>query len=296
MRRYILSVIIAGSFLPGNGQELYIMTEPASNMPAHSLGIRLTGRFMPMQYDNKTGYRIEPEIMFGINKHLMVHAAFYASNMFKEKFRPEGGSIYAKYRFLSTDGLHTHFRMAAFGKLSYIDNPPYIMHTVRHDMGGGIIHEEAQPVYSNEPDPDGNHSGIAGGIVATQLLHKLAISGSASYINRQRNTRYEKVPGLNNNAINYSLSAGYLLFPRAYKNYRQTNVNLYAEFLGSSGLDIRGNYIDIAPGIQFILNSISRIDIAWRTQLAGTMSRYNTTTWLLRYEYDFLNTFSKHKK
>ena len=47
--------------------------------------------------------------------------------------------------------------------------------------------------------------------------------------------------------MNYSLSAGYLLFPETYKNYRQTNVNLYLEFLGAMSLDQKDYYIDASP-------------------------------------------------
>jgi hypothetical protein len=31
----------------------------------------------------------------------------------------EGGSFYAEYRFLSHDRLHNHFRMAAYGRISF---------------------------------------------------------------------------------------------------------------------------------------------------------------------------------
>lgn len=245
-----------------------------------------------MQHDNKYSYRIEPEVMVGINKNLMVHAAVYASDMFRQKFRFEGGSAYGKYRFLSLDDVHSHFRMAAFGKISLINNPPGITTTIQH-TSGGTVHEEKMEWYSDEIDLDGNHSGWSGGLIATQLVHKLAVSATASYANRWKNIGQEKIAGVNNSAVNYTLSAGYLLLPRNYKNYDQVNVNLYIEMLGSNGLDKKGHYIDAAPGIQFIFNSISRLDIGWRKQIAGNMTRFNTSSWLLRYEYNFLNLFNR---
>ena len=290
----ICSIILCLAFCVRlSAQELYIYTEPASNMPTRSMGARLTNKLMPMQHHDDYSYRVEPEVMIGVNKKLMLHAAVYASNMFQKKLRFEGGSAYAKYRFLSLDDVHSHFRMAAFGKISLINNPPVITTRVQHTTGDGTVHEEKMQWYSDELDLDGNHSGWSGGLIATQLIHKLAVSGTASYANRWKNIGHEKVAGINNNAVNYSLSAGYLLLPRHYKNYDQVNVNLYLELLGSTGMDTRGHYIDAAPGIQFIFNSISRLDIGWRKQLTGNMTRFNTSSWLLRYEYNFLNLFNR---
>lgn len=268
------------------------MTEPASNMPAKSFGVRLTNKLMPMQFDKSYSYRFEPEFMFGISKNFMLHANLYASNMFTKKFVFEGGSVYGKYRFLSVDRLHSHFRMTTFGKVSTIKNPAFISHTKRHYVNNQI-HEETYKIYSDEIELDGNNSGLSVGLVATQLLHKLAISGTAAYNNRWKNISFPATSGISNHMMRYSLSAGYLLLPRTYKNYRQTNLNLYAEFLAGSSLDKKGSFMDIAPGIQFIFNSISRIDIACRTRLTGSMSRLNTSSWLLRYEYNFLNALSK---
>lgn len=293
--RIIITIILSLNIYSASAQELYILTEPASNMPAHSFGVRLTNKLMPMPHDNSYSYRLEPELMFGLSKNFMIHGNLYASNMFGSKFKFEGGSVYGKYRFLSIDNLHSHFRMAASGKISAIKNPPFIAHTKQH-LINNQIHEETYRNYSDEIDLDGNNSGFNLGITATQLLHKLAISATVAYNNRWNNIDAPKVSGLNNNMMGYSLSAGYLLFPRSYKNYQQTNLNLYTEFLAGSTLDGKGAFVDIAPGIQLIFNSISRIDIAYRTQLTGNMSRFNTSSWLLRYEYYFLNALSKKQK
>jgi hypothetical protein len=94
-------------------------------------------------------------------------------------------------------------------------------------------------------------------------------------------------------ALQYSFSAGYLLFPKDYQSYGQTNLNLYAEFIGQSLLDKPGTYFDLAPAIQLILNSKARIDFSYRFQLGGNMSRFNERLWLLRFEYNFLQAFRK---
>ena len=78
-------------------QELYVNTEPASNMATGSIGFRLNSKIFEMKHDRKfNGYRIEPEIMFGLTRKTMVHIAGYGSNMFQNKFRAEGASLYGK--------------------------------------------------------------------------------------------------------------------------------------------------------------------------------------------------------
>jgi hypothetical protein len=94
-------------------------------------------------------------------------------------------------------------------------------------------------------------------------------------------------------AINYSFSAGYLLFPKEYTDYKQTNINIYTEFLGANTWDNKGCFLDIAPAIQFIIKSIARIDIGYRTQLTGNTQRLANSYFLARVEYNFLNAFSK---
>lgn len=259
------------------------MADPASNIPAKSMGIRITNKLMPRPYDNnRYGYRVLPEVMFGINKNFMLRGTVSAANMFQNGMQLEGGNVYAKYRFLSVDDLHSHFRMAAFGKVSLSNNP--------------LTMQDAHIYRSNEIDLDGNHSGANIGIVATQLVHKLAVSGTVAYTNRWNNTDIPDIPGVSRHAANYSLSAGYLLLPRVYKNYRQPNFNVYVDLLGANALDGKGYYLDVVPGIQFIFNSISRVDLAYRVQAAGNMERFNTSSWLLRYEYNFLNALMKKEK
>ncbi|ASZ14408.1 hypothetical protein KTO58_01795 [Chitinophaga pendula] len=280
--RYLLfsGLLLAG--MQVNAQELYVSSDPASNIAAHSLSIRLTNKFFRMEQERVTGMRFAPELMWGLNKKLMLRVTGYASNQMQASIRPEGASVYAKYRFLSQDELHSHFRMAAYVKGAVIDNP-YVPAAINGHSPAGYKNEDI--------DLEGMSSGVAGGVIATQLIHKLALSGTVGYNRFLNNTRHNLPDELSRNAVNYSLSAGYLLLPFKYKSYDQTNLNLYVEFLGKANTDRigRGHYVDIAPAIQFIFNSTTRLDVSYRTQLAGDMQRNIFNTFLVRLEHNIFN-------
>jgi hypothetical protein len=93
--------------------------------------------------------------------------------------------------------------------------------------------------------------------------------------------------------INYSLSAGYLLLPRKYSSYKQTNLNLYMEMLGSQTLDKKRYFVDLAPALQLIFNSTTKLNLGYRFQLDGNMHRMAQNSWLLSIETTFLNAFRK---
>jgi len=270
-----------------HAQELYVSTEPASNMPANSLGLRVTNRFFKMESEGVTGMRIEPELMWGISKKLMVHVAGLASNLMQPSIEWEGASIYAKYRFLSKDDVHSHFRMAAYVKGALINNP-FVPAMREHNR---------KPYINQELDLEGGASGVACGLIATQLLHKLALSATLGYNRFMNNTKDNRPDDMPGNAVNYSLSAGYLLLPRTYRSYEQTNLNLYVELLGKANTDAlsRSQYLDIAPAIQFIFNSVTRLDFSYRTQLFGDMTRNVFNTFTLRFEHNIFNISTKRK-
>jgi hypothetical protein len=281
-----------------SAQELYVFTEPASNMAAKSVGARLLYKQFKMTHDNKfSSYRIEPELMFGVNKNLMVHINGYASNMFQSNLKIEGASLYAKYRFFSKDDVHSHFRLAAYGKIAAVNNPTTLttsaLHAVDDGNGGVAYHDLIHTTINYEIDIDGTNSGIATGIIATKLVNKFAVSGSVGYLYRLNNLHDKREVIVPWRAVNYSISAGYLLLPKEYTSYKQTNVNLYTEFLGASTWDNKKYFIDIAPAVQFIINSIARVDLGYRTQLSGNTQRMANSSFLIKVEYNFLNAFSK---
>jgi hypothetical protein len=252
-------------------QELFVYTEPASNMPLGSLGIRVANMLMDEKNSSAYEYNLVPEIMWGVNKRLMLHADAFLSNRDKN-FSADGGSFYAKYRFLSTDKVHSHFRMAAYGRYSFNNSE----------------------IQQQEIDLYGHNSGWQTGVVVTQLLHKVAMSANLSYILAMDNGSNNKFPDAqSNNAVSYSLSFGKLMLPKEYVDYNQTNLNLMVELLGQTLGDKNGSYLDIAPSVQFIFKSQARLDIGYRKQLLSSMNREAPDGFLLRFEYLILNAFKK---
>ncbi len=250
-------------------QELFVMTEPASNMPAKSFGIRNMNAFM-FEADGKLNYHNMPEVMWGINKEWMVHAQGFISNRQDGGFETEGGSLYAKYRFFSKDDLKKHFRMALYGRYSF----------------------NRADIHQQEIETMGHNSGYEAGFIATQLLHKVAISSSISYERALDNKPNYKFPSTeSNSAINYTLSAGKLMLPKVYTSYKQVNMNLMLEFIGQRLNDNQKSFLDIAPSIQFIFNSQARVDIGYRGQLYSTMERTAPNGIVLKFEYLLFNVF-----
>ena len=126
-------------------------------------------------------------------------------------------------------------------------------------------------------------------------MHKVAVSSTLSYLNAQNNNR-NKFPTdasgvTNRQAINYTFSVGKLMYPEAYIDYKQTNVNLMVEVLGQYNTGLKKQYLDIAPSVQFIINSRSRIDLAYRYLLTSSLSRTAYEGVFIRFEYNFFNVF-----
>jgi hypothetical protein len=267
MKILLMAIILSGMICPAFSQELYVNTEPASNMATHSIGIRLEnqGYFNPV-YKTRTSL----EVMYGASKSLMVHGSLYTSDYYHTQQHFEGGSVYAKYRFLSVDSVQKHFRGAVFAKLSDINNP-----LVNQEIG-----------------LEGDNSGFQTGVVFTQLLHKLALSASASYLRAFDNSGGYTLPVANaRDEVGYTLSAGYLLFPKSYNNYNQVNLNIYAELLGKTNPGYGQSYLDVAPAVQLIFNSVFRVDFSYRTPLYNSMVRTSQNVYLVRLEYNLFNVF-----
>lgn len=266
--KIIVSIIIALiTAKNANAQELFIYTEPASNMPAKSVGIRLSNWLMEEKSSKNVNYHFLPEMMWGVNKNLMLHVEGFLSNRSK-KISPEGVAGYAKYRFFSNDKVYQHFRMAAF---------------VRFSINNSEIHEE-------EIETNGHNSGYEMGIIATQLLHKQAISATVSYEKAFGNAGGNEFPRYQDSrAINYTLSTGRLLLPRNYTSYKQTNLNVMVELLGQSLPEKGKSFMDITGSIQLIFNSQTRVDIGYKRELYSNMLRTAPNGFLLRVEHLLFN-------
>lgn len=275
-------------------QELFPLNEPASNVPKGVLGVRATGETykeiqqLRNQYSLRLMYGLLPRLTVmaaaGISNHhgkdfppnLVSHIhngnqTIYSTGAFKRgvryPYRSNGIYMYAKYRFVSMDGLHSHFRIAAYAEGAYLKQ----------------AHDEA------EPNLTGDTKGAGAGFILTCLKHHFAISLTSGFIIPGSHTALS--PDLNGGpmisteikygrALGYNLSMGYLLFPQTYKSYDQLNVNVYLELLGkayeaakveqygnisipiNTPLLTAGNYMDIAPGVQCIFKSNLRVDLS----------------------------------
>ena len=276
MKKVLLLAACFGA-LQAHAQELYSYTEPASNIPARSLSAKLSAMIMRERQPGQPVQRYTSELGMGISKSWMLRAGATFSDMHGKPFGGESVRLYAKYRFFSKDDVHKHFRMAAFVLGAYSRNAPFY----------------------NELNLMGDQSGVQAGIIATQLIHKLAVSGTASLTEIITKQRWQKATEDLHawEAINYSLSAGYLLFPRSYTNYKQTNINLYAELFGSRNLAwaFEKHFIDLAPSIQFIFNSAGKLNIGYRFQLAGDINRMADKSFMISYEHLFLNALRRKR-
>lgn len=263
----LIIVLLLSVSIQANAQELFVMTEPASNMPAGSVGVRVMNSFM-FERDGKLNYHIMPELMWGISAKWMVHFQSFHSNRVEGGLKTEGGSIYAKYRLLSVDDLHKHFRLAAYG---------------RYSLNNADIHQQ-------EIETMGHNTGYESGLVATQLIKKVAVSVSASYERALHNQpKYDFPSTESNSATNYTFSVGRLMYPKKYTSYKQTNINVMLEMLGQRLNENGKSYLDIVPSLQFIINSQARIDLAYRKEIYTDMARTAPNGFIVKFEYTLFN-------
>lgn len=258
-----------------SAQELFVFSEPASNMPAKSVSAKVSAVYPNSKYNNYFKQRYMPEIMFGISKQVMVHVSATFSDYYYYKIKSESAKLYAKWRFYSNDDVHKHFRLAVFAEGSYSNSP----------------------FYYGDINLNGDNTGIQAGVIATQLVNKFAVSGTASVIRVFAETgEHTGHEDHSLKALTYSLSAGYLLFPREYTDYKQPNVNVYMEMIGMRGLGLKHYMLDLAPAVQLILNSNLKINAGYRFQVTGNMLRVGEKSWVFGIERTFLGAFQrKHK-
>jgi hypothetical protein len=264
-----LSLILVSVSPSAKSQELFVFTEPASNMPAKSLGIRASNWLMYNKSADMLNYQLIPELMFGVNKNIMVHLDGFFTNQ-NGNFHGVGAGAYIKYRLYSADAVNRHFRMAVFGRASFNNSS----------------------IFQQEIDLTRNNTGYALGLIATQLLHRQAISASVSFNQAYNNGSENKFPlGQSDQAFNFSISTGRLILPKEYLNYKQTNLNLMVELMGQHLLNENENFIDLAPAVQFIFNSQTRLDIGYKFQLYSDMQRVAPNGFMIRFEHLLFNVF-----
>jgi len=270
MKRLML-LLALGWCLSAGAQELYVYSEPASNMPAHSLASKLST--LLDRTDRRTSQRYMAELMAGLSSQLMVHVGTSFSNMPAGRLRWESVYAYSKYRFLSHDDMHRHFRMAAFAEAAY----------------------SQRPVQTGELNFQGERSGVQLGVIATQLVGRMALSATVSHsqaldAERFDHNAYSPYPY---QSLNYSLSGGLLVLPFSYTSYRQLNLNIYLELLGQRTLDRKTFYTDLAPSIQFLFNSNSKLNLGYRFEVGGNQLRNMDRGFLVSFEHSFFNAIGK---
>ena len=252
-----------GSF----AQELFVMTDPASNVPAKSLSINTMNSLFKLDDGSGMNYHVMPELTYGLNSRIMLRGSSFISNRNNSLYF-EGGNLLIKYRYFSRDDMNSHFRMAAYARAS---------------INRADIHQEQIEIL-------GHNSGYELGLIGTKLIHKLALSSSFSYERAGNNTlKYAFPSKFGNEASNYTFSVGKLIYPKKYTNYRQTNVNLMLEFVGQL-INANGkHFLDVVPAVQFIINSQGRIDLAYRYEIQSTMVRTAPNGFYLNFYYTFFN-------
>lgn len=220
--------------------------------------IILKQTYLKMEGIAKANWNTEVEL--SPRKNWMIHLGTNYSS----------SDLYLQHRFYSFDQVHKHTRLAWYAKaISAGSNP-------RTDA---ILLDGQQKLWG-------------AGWIATRLQHKWASSISMGYL-----YRYAGNTGYGNQAIQYSLSNGWLIYPKSYSNYNQTNFNFYTEILGQNRIDGKGDYIDIAPAIQLIFHSQAKFNVGYRFPLVDHFTaRPGVRSWFISYDYLFFNALSKSKK
>ncbi len=63
--KYLLTILLSSFSWEMKAQELFVFTEPASNMAAKSVGLRLNN-FLMNNNNSNFSYQLVPEVMIGI--------------------------------------------------------------------------------------------------------------------------------------------------------------------------------------------------------------------------------------
>lgn len=265
--RKVVILLFMFIFQKNFSQELFVVSDPASNVPANTLSVRLSQSLFKEEFVSGYNYHLMPEVTYGLNKNLMFRASAFVSDR-SNQLVTEGGSFYTKYRFYSTDDLNSHFRLAAFGRYSF---------------NNADIHQEQIEIM-------GHNTGFETGLVATKLIKKVAISSSISFEKALDNKpNYPFPDDFGDNATNYTVSFGKLVYPKKYTSFKQTNINLMVELVGQTINENGKSYLDVVPAIQFIFNSQARLDLAYRYELMSSMLRTAPNGIYFNLEYNFFN-------
>lgn len=272
----------------GSAQELFPMSEPASTIPKGVLAVKLLSetnnelRRIRNQFNLRLQYGLTPKFTIWAQPMVSNHhdqllpndminhyhagpnTIYYSTTInygSNYAYTFSGLHLYGKYRFLNFDEDDAHFRIAAYGEYTAL---------------GTQAHDEA------EPHLQGDTGGAGAGLIMTYLKNRFAVSFTGGYVipedYKEENTtsQFKLEYG---NAWSYNLSFGYLVYPKKYESYQQSNYNVYLELKGKSydaanfsrqGESVNiaspslqsGAYLDAYIGLQRIIRSNDRIEVS----------------------------------
>lgn len=307
MKPFLICLFLGGfHFL--SGQELFIRNEPASNLPKGVTAVRAfsemyrEGEFLRSVNVLRVMYGLSPQWTVWVQANISDHhdrllppglvddegGVLHTHDIDTGEPHPmlfNGFHFFGKYLFLKRDQQNQHFRMAAYAEASTSYS----------------AHDEAEPSLLDD------NAGFGAGIIATELYRRFAASVTLGGV--MAADYYEEETGIGiqyGKALKYNLSLGYLVFPLTYKSYGQVNMSIYLELLGKYsskgnitqngeivfiGQDTPGlranNYIEAHPGVQFIFNSNTRLDLGMGFPLLNRTFRHTYPLYFVQIQHYF---------
>jgi hypothetical protein len=253
MSRILLSLIAVIILAPALvlGQELFIFSDVAANVAKgrKQIDFLLTANKNIYFTNSYIGIR------YGTTGQLTTKAFIRLNPNTEGQFfgDPELENV---YRFYSNDSKNYHLRMAFFNHVRFPSSPA--------NSHNPLLHQQATLPKITSTD---NYS-LTMGYVVTRLSNKFAVNLDISY-----NLNIPKGEFKYGNFVKGGISFGKLIFPQVYKNYDQTNLNLYLEskayYFNKNKLnnaDISGSggkRLELMLGSQIIIKSTMLIELGY---------------------------------
>jgi len=294
LKSSVILLCLAFLYNPLYSQELFISTEPASTMPKGVFGYRIFGNSYSEQgtqrnmlatrvqygltatttlkltasFANHHGKILPPDLIN--HSHNGSQTVYGVQNIKRGVTYPylfNGLNLMLKQRIYSWDDQKRHFRVAAMATYSNVKS----------------AHDEAEANLLHDT------KGWSLALSTTYLHKRFAVSTEIGYVKpgvyKEQSTVGEFFPEERSIEMHYgamwsgNLALGYLLYPKTYSSYAQSNWNVYAEFLFRkydavhiiyNGQEVEdtnqstsaGFYVDIQPGVQKIINSTARVELS----------------------------------
>ena len=207
-----------------------------------------------------------------------------------------------RYRFFDKDKKNYHLRTAVQTDVVIpVNSAAVVGDKVEYELHPG--HKVSFYNFQNDitvPSVDfhttDNYS-LKNDLIVTSLVNKFAITGGMAY-----NINFPKNDFKFGNYFEWSLSMGYLVLPKVYKNYNDVNLNLYSEskayyfeqneFLGTDVRNSGGFRFDTYLGIQAIFFSSLITELSYKipvysNEYVETQIGKRTTAMLISVRYLF---------